>query len=84
MHFRKKNAKKRRSNDIFHLGGENLAYEPFYKYIGVILDENIDFKRNAENLGKSGRALGSMISKLHSLKMVGFKTFEKLIVLLLF
>lgn len=77
VHFRKK--RKKRSTHTFYLGGENLTYEPFYKYLGVIFDENCDFKRKAENLGKSGgRALGSMISKIHSLKMVGFETFEKL------
>ena len=47
--------------------------------MGVIFDEKIDFKRNAENLSKSGgRALGSVISKIHSMKEVGFKTYEKL------
>jgi hypothetical protein len=45
----------------------------------VIFDEHKDFKSNAMNLAISGgRALGSIISKIHGLKTVGFKTFEKL------
>jgi hypothetical protein len=45
----------------------------------VIFDEHKDFKSNAMNFAKSGgRALGSIISKIHGLKTVGFKTFEKL------
>lgn len=45
----------------------------------MLFNENRDFKNNAENLSKSGgRALGSLMSKIHSLKDIGFTTFEKL------
>jgi hypothetical protein len=48
------------------MGNKYLEYKAFYKYLGVIFDEKVDFKRNAENLAKSGgRALESVISKIH-------------------
>lgn len=77
VHFRKNRSKI--SNFNFHLGENNLDYEASYKYLGVIFDENRDFKVNAENLAKSGgRALGSFISKINAIKSVGFRTYEKL------
>lgn len=77
LHFRKRNSKK--SNFTFYIGNTKLEYASVYKYLGVLFNENRDFKNNAENLSKSGgRALGSLISKIHSLKDIGFTTFEKL------
>jgi hypothetical protein len=60
--------------------GENcLEYSPFFKYLGVLFDEFSTFKNNSENLVKSGgRALGAIISKIHTNKSIGFKTFEKM------
>ena len=50
-----------------------------YKYLGVIFNEKCTFLNNAENLAKTGgRALGSIISKIHNLKEFGIRTFEKL------
>lgn len=67
MHFRKR--KMKQSPVIFQLGNNALDYVPSYKYLGVIFDENRDFKTNTENLDKSGgRSLGSIISKIHHLK----------------
>lgn len=49
-----------------------------YKYLGVIFHEKLDFSFTADALAKgAGRALGGIISKIHSLKEFGFKTFEK-------
>lgn len=75
MHFRKR--KMKQSPVTFQLGNNALDYVPSYKYLGVIFDENRDFKTNTENLAKSGgRALGSIISKIHHLKDIGFDTYE--------
>jgi hypothetical protein len=50
-----------------------------YKYLGVVFSSNGNFSCNAETLGKAaGRALGKIISKIHPLKSIGIKTFEKL------
>ncbi|KAK3104741.1 hypothetical protein FSP39_009031 [Pinctada imbricata] len=77
VHFRKK--QRRRSDHEFSLGGDKLEYASTYKYLGVLFEEFVTFKANAENLAKSGgRALGSIISKIHSNKSIGFKTYEKL------
>jgi hypothetical protein len=74
VHFRKNRLK--RSNYNFHIGEYLLEYEESYKYLGVIFDEKREFKKNAENLAKSGgRVLGSIISKLHAMKSVEFKLF---------
>ena len=43
------------------------------------MQENLDFNVTAETLFYSGgRVLGSMVSKVHSFKDVGFETFTKL------
>ena len=50
-----------------------------YKYLGVILDENLNYNECTKTLSDSGgRALGGIIGKFKSLKNVGFKTFETL------
>ncbi len=50
-----------------------------YKYLGVVLQENLDFKITEEVLaGAAGRALGAIISKFKCLKNVGFNTFSQL------
>jgi hypothetical protein len=48
-----------------------------YKYLGVIFSEKKDYTLDAENLAAAdGRALGIIISKLHSLKEFGIKTYK--------
>lgn len=43
-----------------------------YKYLGVIFNEENSFSTNCETLAKgTGRALGSVISKVHNLKDIG-------------
>ena len=56
-----------------------------YKYLGLILEEHLDFKASINELcSKGGRALGAWISKFKTLKDVGYITYIKncLIVLL--
>jgi hypothetical protein len=64
------------------LGADYIETVNKYKYLGVLFSEKGDFSEHCDNLGKAGgRALGAVISKVHSLKNTGFKTFEKLYVL---
>jgi hypothetical protein len=50
-----------------------------YKYLGIILDENMNFNSCTNTLaGSAGRALGGVISKFKALKNVRFETFTKL------
>ncbi len=46
-----------------------------YKYLGVILEEHLDFNLTASVLAN---ATGLLISKFNTLKHVGFSTFSKM------
>ena len=77
MHFRR--GQSNRSEHTFTIGENVLETADRYKYFGVIFHEKQDFAINSEALGKAaGKALGSIISKIHSLKELGFKAYEKL------
>ena len=77
VHFRKK--RKRLTSSLFYYNGEVFDKVPQYKYLGVFLDEHIDFKYAINMLNDSGnRALGAIISKFKSLKDAGYKTYSKL------
>jgi len=77
MHFRKASAKQ--SEFVFTIGENMLETVDSYKYLGVIFHYKKDFNENAENLAKgAGRALGKIISKIHMLKDLGMKSYEKL------
>ena len=53
-----------RSLAKFYLGDNILEKCSYYKYLGVIFDEFLDFKQNEERFTASGqRALGALISK---------------------
>ncbi len=63
MHFRQKN--KYRSNRVFKIDEACLETVSQYKYLGIILDEHMDFTKTAELLANSAcRALGSVINKV--------------------
>ncbi len=50
-----------------------------YKYLGVVLQENLDFKVTEEVVaGAAGKALGAIISQFKCLKNVRFNTFSKM------
>jgi hypothetical protein len=66
VHFRAPH--KKRSESQFRIGGNILQITDKYKYLGVIFSEKKDYTLDAENLAAAdGRALGVIISKLHSL-----------------
>jgi hypothetical protein len=49
------------------------------KYLGVTFSEKKDYTLNAGNFAAAGgRALGAIISKIHSLNEFGIKTYGKL------
>ena len=62
MHFRSGHAK--RSNNVFTLGEHPLETVTEYKYLGLFLDEKLDFLHATSVLSCSaGRALSAVISK---------------------
>ena len=78
MHFRQKN--KCRSKRVFKINEACLETVSQYKYLGVLLDEHMDFSKTAELLASSaGRALGSVINKVRLNKDLGFNTYTTLI-----
>ena len=77
IHFR--TTTQQQSTYNFHLNGNTIEYVDKYKYLGIIVDEHLDFNTTASVLaGSAGRALGSLCTKFHHLKGLGFKTFTTL------
>ena len=77
VHFRPSRSQK--SNTTFRYGQCELKTVSKYKYLGVILDEFLNFELCTKALATAGgRALGGIISKFKVLKNVGFHTFTKL------
>lgn len=78
MHFRTPRTK--RSDRVFSIDNKVIDYAETYKYLGIILSENIDnFSVTSSTLAQAGgRALGAVINKVHNFKDVGYKTYEKL------
>ena len=57
----------------------SLKVVEHYKYLGVLFHEKGDFLTNCNALAKgAGRALGSIINKIHNLKDLGFRSYEKM------
>ena len=62
-----------------NIGNSVVTISENYKYLGLIINEFLDFSVTAEMLANSaGRALGGMINKLSFMKDVRFSTFTKL------
>ena len=77
IHFRPKGSPL--TNAQFHFGQHLLEKVPYYKYLGVYLDECLDFKKCCQILSDSAtRALGSIISEFKYLKNMRYDTFSKL------
>ena len=76
VHFRTSRTPKTDFN--FMYDDEKLTIVPEYKYLGVIMDEHLNFNSCSKTLAESGgRALSAIISRLKSHKDVGFKSFTK-------
>ena len=77
VHFRPK--RKLKTDFIFNFGESEINIVNQYKYLGIILDENLTFENCARILSESaGRALGGIIQKFKILGDTGFNTFEKM------
>ena len=63
VHFRRKNVT--RTEFPFHFGENELDIIDLYTYLGIILDEYLNYDVTAQMLSQSsGRALGGIINKL--------------------
>ena len=77
VHFRNKRTKV--TDKKFYIEGDEIELIERYKYLGIVLDQYLDYKTTAEVLsGAAGRALGGIIAKFNTFRNIGFKTFTKL------
>ena len=61
------------------LGSENLEVVSQYKYLGLVLNEFLDFSITAALLAESaGRALGAIYSKYRHTNGLGYKSYTKM------
>ena len=65
VHFRKSNIKRTEFN--FHLGDQQIDVCETYKYLGIVLNEHLDYTETANALSASaGRAFSSLIVNLYN------------------
>ncbi len=77
VHFRPSRCN--RTNFEFKIANQKLDIVDQYKYLGVLLNEYLDFSHTASLLSASAsRALGAIIGKTKKLREVGFNTFSKM------
>jgi hypothetical protein len=77
VHYRKKGQGK--TQFTFRLGDATLSLESYYKYLGLYLDEYLNYNVTAKFLGSAGnRALGAVINKFKVFNGLGYQTFTKL------
>lgn len=77
MQFRP--SRRKPSNNNFKYGGNMLERVSDYKYLGIYLDEYLNYNKCSKILSESaGRALGGVIAKFKTLKDCGYKTYTKL------
>ena len=77
VHFRCKNVVQ--SDFQFKYGDNTVDIVEKYKYLGLILDEYLDYQVTATVLANSaGRALGSIQNKFNQLKGLGYNTYSKM------
>ena len=63
LHIRKKS--QRKSDFVFKFGRNNVIYCQSYKYLGLTINEHLDFKFSTDILSESGgRAMSSIITKM--------------------
>lgn len=77
VHFRNKNIP--RTNYVFNLGDDMLQTVDKYKYLGLILNEFLDFTITSQVLADSaGRALGSIMNKYKQINGLPYSVYTKL------
>ncbi len=78
MHFRNKNESI--TKHVFKINNLPIECVTEYKYLGIIMDQFMNFEKTAEMLSSSaGRALGAVINKVRVNKDLGFNSFSTLI-----
>ena len=78
IHFRPSSCKPTSYN--FTLGREKVETVDRYKYLGVVLNEHLNFNVTADILAdSSGRALGAVIGKSKHLKDLSYACLHKII-----
>ncbi len=76
VHYR--TARKSRTKYDFKWNDQKIEISSGYKYLGVFLDEHLNFESHCENISSSaGRALGKILSKFSVFRDIGHKTFTK-------
>ena len=77
VHYRKRGSN--RTTFSFQLGNSTLCLTNQYKYLGLYLDENLNFNTTVKFLSNAGnRALGAIINKYKKLNGLGYNTYTKL------
>ena len=77
IHYRIKSQDRTKEQFIF--GSNKLEVVGRYKYLGLVLDEFLNYDTTAAILAESGgRALGAVYSKFKQLKGLGYNTYTKL------
>ena len=77
MHFHPVRQIRTRSNFCFGL--DQLEIVDSYKYLGIFLDETLNFNKCSHILAESAsRALGGVINKIKAIRDCGYTTFTKL------
>jgi hypothetical protein len=77
IHFRKPHVL--RTNFTFKCGDASLELVDEYRYLGLHLNEHMNFEKTAAHLAAAGtRALGAIRNKIFNVKHVRFHTFSKL------
>ena len=77
VHFR--NRRKKQTDFKFMFDGSEIEKVSQYKYLGVLMDEYLNFEVLANVLaGAGGRALGAVLTKFRSFGNIGFNSFSKL------
>ena len=77
MHLRRKTQP--RSNYQFHIGDQIISYCDRYRYLGLDLNEHMDYSHCVNIIaGAGGRALGGLISRYYQMHGLHYDTFTKL------
>ena len=77
VHFRP--ARQSRSMYVYRYNGDVIEAVSQYKYLGIVLDEHLDYNTTACVLADSaGRALGSIYNKFKLNKGFGYNTYSKM------
>ncbi len=78
MHFRNKDID--RSNMDICIGTEKLEYVTEYKYLGILLNEYMNYDTSVDTLANAaGRSLGAVFNKFKVIKNMNIKTFNKMV-----